>query len=180
MYNRIISYLIIFFIAGCMQPASKSPKFALNISFEVKQKDGIQPSYSTAIWLEKPNGELVKTLFISEYLSLGGFNDSKSCTDWAKKSNWALTPRTEADAVTGATPMIGSRDFDFRFSKGEIPPGRYKYFIEVHLMETYNELYSGDIDVPCMAAESETQVTYLPEKHPKAGDILSSVKVGCN
>lgn len=179
MKHRIYIYIIVFALTGCISPASKSKKGNLNISFEVNKKDGIQPSYSTVIWLERPNGELVKTLYVSEYLSLGGFNDSKTCLDWSSKVNWAQTPRADADVVTGATPMIGKRDYEFTFSKGELTPGRYNYFIEVHLLEEYNELYKGEIDIPCKASESETEVAYLPERHPKAGDILSSVKVIC-
>ncbi len=178
--RQLIIYILLLTVAGCISPGSRSKKSSLKISFEVNKKEGIQPSYSTAIWLENQHGEIVKTLYVSEYLSLGGFNDLKSCPDWSKKSRWAMTPRAEADAVTGATPMIGNRNYDFAFSKGELPPGRYKYFIEVHLLEEFNELYSGEIDVPCNMIKSKTQVTYLPEKHPKAGDILSNITLECN
>ncbi len=177
---KTIIFLSIFFVAGCMSPGTKSPKFLLDISFKVNLKQGIQPSYSTVIWLEKPDGSYVKTLYISEYLSLGGYNVSYVCPDWSAKANWAQIPRDAADAVTGATPMIGKRNYSFNFSKNELPPGPYKYFIEVHLSDEYNELYSGEINIPCTEKETEPQVAYIPEKHSKAGDILSYLTVNCN
>ena len=176
---KILIFLTVFFIAGCISPGTKSPKFTFDISFKVNLKQGIQPSYSTVIWLEKPDGNFVKTLYMSEYLSLGGFNVSYVCPDWSSKANWPQTPRDQADAVTGATPMIGKRNYSFNFSKNELVPGPYKYFIEVHLTEKYNELYSGEINIPCKETESEPQVTCIPKKHSKAGDILSYVTVNC-
>lgn len=131
------------------------------------------------MWLEKPDGSFVKTLYVSEYLSLGGYNVPYVCPDWSAKANWAQTSRDQADAVTRATPMIGKRNYSFSFSKNEIVPGSYKYFIEVHLTEEYNELYSGEINIPCEETESEPQVAYIPKKHSKAGDILSYVTINC-
>ncbi len=180
MQLKLITFIILLTFVGCISPGSKSKKGNLNISFEVNKKDGIQPSYSTVIWLEKPDGSLVKTLYVSDYLSLGGFNDPKMCPDWSSKSNWANTPRDEADAVTGATPMIGKRDYSFKLSKKDLPPGKYNYFIEVHIMEAYNELYTGTIEIPCKETDGKAQVTYLPVKHSLAGDILSNVTLICN
>jgi len=88
--------------------------------------------------------------------------------------------KEEFDAVTGATPMIGDRSFVFNCPIEQIPAGKYKFLIEVHLIESFNELYSGEIVIAGKENETEAQVTYLPEKHSKAGDILSNVKVKCN
>ena len=178
-YKFIALFIIILFITGC-NPSAGSKNRTLHISFYVNKKEDIQPSYQLTIWLEKPDGAYVKTLFVCDYLSYGGFNDSTICPDWSGKANWSKVLKEEFDAVTGATPMIGNRNFAFNCSKEQIPAGKYKFLIEVHLIESFNELYSGEIEIAGKEDESEAQVTYLPEKHSKAGDILSQVKVKCN
>ncbi len=140
------------------------------------------PSYQVAIWLEKLDGEYVKTLFVSDYLSYGGFNIPDICPDWAKKAQWADAPQEMVDAVTQATPDIGKVLFEFDIPKSGVPNGEYRYFIEIHITEDYNELYSGNIEIKDggNGSISEAVVTYIPKKHPKASGILSNVEVRYN
>ncbi len=35
------------------------------------------------LWLKKPDGTFAKTLFVSEYLSYGGYNHPEICPDWS-------------------------------------------------------------------------------------------------
>lgn len=158
---------------------NKSKKKVLEFTFHVNNKIGIQPSYQMAIWLEKPDGTYVKTLYISDYVSFGGFNHKEVCPNWSIKSGWERVSGDIVDAVTGATVSTGDQNMVFECSKKQIPPGEYKYFIEVHLLENYNELYSGVIVVGKEDVESVPNVVYIPEKHPKAGDILSDITVRC-
>ncbi len=158
----------------------KSEKKELVFSLHVNDKTGVQPSYQMAIWLEKPDGSYFRTLYVSDYVSYGGFNHKEICPDWIEKSNWQKAPADNVDAVTGATLFPGDDEtLTFPCSKKLIPPGKYKYFIEVHLIENYNELYSGEIEVGKEESRSVPHVKYIPEKHPKAGDILSDISVIC-
>ncbi len=172
-----ITIAVLFFTNAVFDTKAKKKK--LVFSFHVNNKKGVQPSYQMAIWLEKPDGTYFKTLYVSDYLSYGGFNHKEICPDWIEKSNWQKAPADEVDAVTGATFMFGDEQMTFQFSKNQIPPGKYQYFIEVHLVEKYNELYSGEIEVGGKELKSVPVVKYIPEKHPKAGDILSNVSVIC-
>lgn len=181
MQNKLFTLLIIvLFIAGCNNEVFKSKNRTLDISYHVNKKDSIQPSYQVAIWLEKPDGAYVKTLFVSEYLSYGGFFIPNICPAWVVKACWDKVTKEEFDAATGATPLVGDRSFEFNCFERQIPVGKYKYMIEVHIIEVFNELYTGEIEIADEEYESATRVIYLPEKHPKASDILSQVKVKYN
>ena len=181
MQNKIFTlFIIVLFIAGCNSEVFKSKKRSLNISYHVNKKDSIQPSYQVAIWLESPDGAYVKTLFVSEYLSYGGFFIPTICPEWSVKACWDKVTKEEFDAATGATPLVGDRSFEFNCFEKQIPVGKYKYMIEVHIIEDFNELYTGEIEIGDEEDESEARVTYLPEKQPEASDILTQVKVKYN
>jgi hypothetical protein len=181
MQYKLITFLfIVLCFAGCNNEVTKPESKTLDISFHINKKDSIQPSYQIAIWLEKPDQAYYKTLFVSDYLSYGGFFITTVCPDWSVKASWDEVTKEDFDAATGATPLLGDRNFEFNCSEKQIPPGKYKFFIEVHLVDNFNELYSGEIEIAGEDNESEAQVTYLPEKHPKASDILSQVKAKYN
>jgi hypothetical protein len=174
--NKIYFLLIaILFAYGCS--LSEDPK--LEFSFHLNKKEGFVPSNQIAIWIEKSDGEYVKTFFVSDYLSYGGFNVKGICPVWVKKAQWNRAPQEMIDAVTQATPDIGNALFEFDCPKSEVPNGKYKYFIEIHNVGNYNELYSGDIEIKGDGNESisEAVVSYMPKKNPKASGLLSNVKV---
>ena len=86
--------------------------------------------------------------------------------------------KEEFDAVTGATPGQGDVEFELEVEKDGIPDGEYKLFIEVHLTEKYNELYSATINLSDTTCIHELNVTFIPEKYSKAtGNHLSDVRV---
>ena len=64
-----------------LQPASG----ILEISFLFNKAEGVVPSYQIAIWLESGEGKLMKTLFVSEYLSGPGIGLEVVCPDWVKQ-----------------------------------------------------------------------------------------------
>ena len=172
-----ILFLSVTLLMTAALPNGKPLKKRLEVSFHLKQFENIEPSYQMTIWLEKPDGTYAKTLFVTDYLSYGGFNLKEICSDWQKRIDWRTVSIEETDAVTGATPDTGAVTLTFDASKKNIPPGEYNFFIEVHLLEDYNELYSGNISISQENSESSASVKYIPEKHPEAGDILSDVVV---
>ena len=58
----------------------------------VEGSAGEDPSYQTTIWLEDDNGKLLKILFVSDYLSYGGFVHPMICPTWAKQADWENAP----------------------------------------------------------------------------------------
>ena len=106
-----------------------------------------------------------------------GYTYDGVCSNWVKKSNWAENQASLIDGVSGPTPKIGAVQMDFDWNKEEVPAGKYKYFIEVHLEDNFNEIYSGEIELGKKPNESIASVTYSPEKNIENADVLTNVKV---
>lgn len=153
----------------------------LKVSFQMNEREEFERSDQLAIWLEKPDGTFVKTLFLSDYLSYGGFNDPLICSDWSSNTNWMETTEEEFDAVTGSTPQIGMVNLELKFPREVVPDGAYNIFIEVHLTGEFNELYSGNVEVSRKKFSNQLEVSYRPERHTKATyNVLSDVRVSLN
>ena len=171
----LILSLTVFFLA-CDDGGVKPLQGFLEISYQLEKAQGVQPSYQTAIWLENEQGELVRSLLVSEYLSYGGYNDSTICPDWSKLANWSKVSPEEFDAVTAATPGIGNNVLKVDCRKANLLPGKYIYCVQVHILENYNMLYEGEIMLNGENVESIATAKYIPRQHPLAGNVLSHVK----
>jgi hypothetical protein len=162
-------------LSGGISLRAQSASGTLEISFLFNKAEGIVPSYQIAVWLETEAGKYVKTLFVSEYLSGGGFGHGDVCPDWVKQANWEKADELEFDAVTRPTPPIGVRTLKIDCQKRGIVPGTYRFCVQAHIVEKYNILYRGTIVVGEQASEAVGEAFYSPAKHPQAADILSDV-----
>ncbi len=150
----------------------------IELSFKLKNAESFISSDQMIVWLEKTDSSFVKTLFVSEYMAYGGYNLDYICPNWPERSEWEKISEVKFDAVTGATPGPGDVKFEFIVEKDSIPYGEYKLFIEVHLAEKYNELYSTIINLSDTTCIRELNVTFIPEKYSKVTENhLSEVKV---
>jgi len=176
-HSIIVTLLVFpFFFLGCSNKNNK-----IELSFQLNKIEAFTSSDQLVIWLEKPDSTFVKTLFISDYLAYGGFALTTICTDWSGRTNWNNITKEEFDAITAATPTHGNVEFDFEIRKESVPDGEYNLFIEVHLAEDYNELYSGTVNLCEEKYKTELTVNYIPKKHPQTTEtLLSDVKVSCN
>jgi hypothetical protein len=162
---------------GC----NRTREWIVDVSFQLAEMEGYPRSDQLVIWLEKPDGTFVKTLFVSEYLSYGGYNHPEICPDWSTKTNWEEASQEEFDAVTSATPSVGLVNMALSCTSEVVPRGEYNIFIEVHLLTDYNELYSGKVKVSGRKFNNNLTVSYKPERYPKATyDVLSDVQVSLN
>jgi hypothetical protein len=164
-------------LVSTVAPARAEPAAGtLEISFLFNKAEGVVPSYQIAVWLETQTGEYVKTLFVSDYLSGGGFGLGDVCPDWVKQANWEKAEESEFDAVTRPTPPIGARTLKFDCRQRSIAPGTYRFCVQAHIVEKYNILYRGTIVVGEQGSEAAGEAFYSPAKHPQAADILSDVR----
>jgi hypothetical protein len=172
---RIIIVLLVLVLSGF--GSARKRKF--EVTFHLNDITSFAPSNQMAIWLEKPDSSFVKTLYLSEYLSYGGHNIPEICHDWSSKANWGEVSLKEFDAVTSATPRAGDVSLKLESPAGTIPDGKYLIFIEIHLVDEYNELYSGELSFTGKKASCNLAVSYKPGKYPKKteGDLLSDVQV---
>jgi hypothetical protein len=175
-------FIVLLFGLTAMFSGSGQPKERhINLSFLINKREGYPRSDQLVVWLEKPDGSFVKTLFLSDWLSYGGYNDAEVCPDWSSKTDWESASQEEFDAVTGATPRVGSVNLDLVCSSDEVPNGKYYIFVEVHLTGEYNELHSGKIRLSRRKTSHRLEVSYVPGKYPKAmHDVLSDVYVNLN
>jgi hypothetical protein len=72
-------------------------------------------------------------------------------------------------------------EFEFEINPDKIPYGKYNIFVEVHLAENYNQLYSGTINLSDEQCNTSLSVSYVPDIHPQtASNVLTDIKVICN
>ncbi|RPI27824.1 MAG: DUF2271 domain-containing protein [Acidobacteria bacterium] len=147
----------------------------LDITYAFAAAEGLEPSYQIAIWLEKEDGEFAKTLFISEYLAYGGFNDPTICPAWTTVAGWDKATEAEYDAVSKPTPPIGSHTLKVDCKQRGIEPGTYVYAVQAHIIENFNISYRGKITIGGEGNEDTAVVTYTPSKHEKADKVIHSV-----
>ena len=173
-----VFFLILLAIAGCSDLDQNRPaKGTLTISWELAASEdkSVVPSYQTVIWLQNDKTDSIKSILVSEYLSYGGYNDTTICTDWIKVADWDNVAEETFDAVTKATPSIGPDTHSIDCSSEKILPGTYNYFVETHIVENYNILYTGQITIGQEPSLSKAEPVYLPKKHPLSGDVLKNV-----
>jgi len=152
----------------------------LEITYTLMEGEDFVPSRQTAIWLEKPDGTFVKTLFVSEYMAFGGYLVPGICPDWTSKSGWKKVDQKEFDAVTGATPRAGKVKMKLVLPSGQIPAGEYVLLMEVHLVEEYNVLCKSRIDLAGGKCRKAMDIKYIPEKYPKLRNkYLTDVQIVC-
>jgi hypothetical protein len=177
--NRIITKVALAAVLILLTGFGGAKNRKFDISFNLNNIQSFVPSNQIAIWLEMPDSSYVRTLFLSEYLSYGGYNIREICYDWSSKTKWDEVTKEEFDAVTSATPRVGEVRLKLECPATLVPEGKYLIFIEVHLVNEYNELYSGELTISGKKNVTDLKVNYRPEKYPKKteGDILSNVKV---
>jgi len=172
----VLALLVVSLSYLCL-PCEAARGKELRFSFQVNQKEKVTPSYCMAVWLESPEGNYVKTLFASDWLAYGGYSVEGVCPLWVEQSNWVENDLELPDAISGATPAVGPKNLSFEWKKKVLPPGPYRYRIEVHISADYNEIYSGEIELGNGSCVSNAQVGYEPEMHPEASNLLSDVMV---
>ena len=175
---RLVFLLTVGFIGVINTGCDASRDRVLDISFMMNELEDYPRSDQLVIWLETLDGTVIKTLFVSEYLSYGGYNDPEICSDWSSNTDWEAVSQEEFDALTGATPSIGPVHMDIILSGEQVPKGEYTIFVEVHLTADYNELYSGKIRLSRREESTLLEVSYKPERyHDATYNVLSDVRV---
>ena len=166
---------------AAMLPTAGDPG-SLVVTFLYMPPSAVEPTYHTAMWLEDTKGALVKTLFVSNELSANDYKIGDACPDWVKQAAWHTAEKSLVDAVTGATPNVGSGTMTFDLHALGIPPGSYVFNFQVHVTEKYNVRFRGKVDAgqtaqtlaievlhtdgeaPSYAVVRDVDVRYLPRK----------------
>jgi hypothetical protein len=175
----ICAVVIIVFLLSCKKSLNIPEKLGLlKISYQVNSITDPSPSYQTAVWLEDTEGNYLQTLFVSEWVSLGGYKTRPSvCPEWHTVANWDQNSMSEIYAVTGATPSTGTHELIIDCQTEDLSGKIYEYQIETHYVNKYNVLYSGSIEIGNKENTDTARVTYIPSKHPNttATDVIGNV-----
>ena len=170
--------------------ASCAPKpGSLEISFNYNKQAG-PGSNQYAVWIENAQGEVVKTLFVTEFTSKGRSRDgSKPARGYTYRPScvptWVTHVRADErtdeqmDAFTGATPAesgVQTFTWDFTDQAGQaVAKGTYRFYVEA----TYNGAsvvtYTGTVAFGAPAAELPVEASYI-EKSEERMDMISDVK----
>ena len=185
---------VVFILAMCAVPALMAflaPKAGdLEISFNYDKKPGAG-SNQYAVWIENAQGEVVKTLFVTQFTSKGrsrggakaerGYTFRPTCMPtWVKHVDAESLSDEQMDAFTGATPASsGVQTFiwDFTDQAGKpVPAGEYRFYVEA----TYNGpsivTYTGTVSSGQKAGDLEFKTEYVEESEDRK-DMISDVRV---
>lgn len=172
----LLILLGVFIITACTRERE------ITVLYQMQDVKEIIPSYQLSIWIEKPDGTFVKTLFVSEYLAYGGYLEYGICPSWSKKAHWDKVTQEELDAVSGATPMPGDVKLEIKFNSDKVPDGEYQLFIQVHLTSDQNDTYKGKVKF-LSGKKTVAKIEPYKIKKIKNGDekgILSNIEVTIN
>ena len=140
---------------------SKIATPALVIDFTLGFRDELSPQ--TAVWIETPKGEFVRTLYVSGFS--GHAREAQIVLPvWAATSHFA-----GADAVTGASIDTGEHIYvwDLKNEAGNpVAPGEYVAKVETHFWPSMKyEMASASIEVGgdknLMVTQEGTFIPYL-------------------
>ena len=84
-YSLLLLAVLFLFNCDHQEKGKSSEKLEIAFQFNPSEDRNVEPSYQLAVWLEDPEAAYIKTLFVSDYLSIGGYNDSSICPEWSRK-----------------------------------------------------------------------------------------------
>ena len=187
--KRVLSLLFLCALSVLM--ASCAPKSGtLEISFNYAKQAG-PGSNQYAVWVENASGEVVKTIFVTEFTSKGrsrdgskparGYTYRPSCVPtWVKHVGAENLTDEQMDAFTGATPANGGVQtftWDFTDQAGQpVAKGTYRFYVEA----TYNGAsvvtYTGTVSSGQKSGDLEVDKSYIEESEDRK-DMISDVRV---
>ena len=122
----------------------------VSIDFDYKSMSGFA-SNQIALWVENENGEIVKTIFVTNFTAShrGYKKREQSLNHWVSIAKPAQMSDKELDAISSATPKSGAQHFtwDLTDSHGKkVPAGKYFIKLEGTLYAGSNVVYAGTVD----------------------------------
>ena len=162
---------------------------SLELSFRYDKKAG-PGSNQYAVWIEDADGQVVKTLFVTQLTSKGrgrggskparGYTYRPSCTPtWVQHIDADSLSDQQIDAFTGATPAkSGVQTFTWDFTDQDGRPvaqGTYRFYIEA----TYNGpsvvTYTGTVTCGAPAGDLPVEISYTEPSEDRK-DMVTDVK----
>lgn len=141
----------------------------VTITFPYVEQPG-KSSNQFAVWVEDEMGRYVKTVFVTDFTALGGYESREdSVPQWVEKSGIREGTSENIDAVSGATPKTGTKQYEWECvdeSGNPVTEGEYRILVEGTVNEDSQIVYTADIMVGNHAMTAQAQ----PEYYELTGD----------
>lgn len=152
----------------------------LEVSFDFTRST-TPASNQFAIWIEDRNGNLIKTIYVTNFTANGGYERRKeSLPTWVSKAKPAELTESEVDAVTGATPRTGRQIYKWDGTDengNKVANGTYTVYVEGTLYWTSSVLFHGDFEVGGETQENISLLSDYTENDSTNRDMLTNISV---
>lgn len=180
----MLAALLLLPLAAAQKKSEKGTKAkSLEVSFQY-QRQNTHGSNQFAVWIEDAKGQVVKTLFVTQFTAKGrvrgdekpmrGYVKRPYCVPtWVKDVNAEALSDKQIDAFTGATPQesgIQTFTWDFTDQQGhKVKPGIYQVFVEATLFDPSSVLFKGTFSTkdPATSSVAFTSTYTVPEDDHK-------------
>ena len=186
--RKVLSLLILCAASALMASCAPKPG-SLELSFQYNKQVG-PGSNQFAVWIENAEGQVVKTLFVTEFTAKGrsrdgskparGYTFRTSCVPtWVQHVGAEALSDEQMDAFTGATPAesgVQTFTWDFTDQAGKpVAKGTFRFYIEA----TYNGAsvvtHTGTVAFGAPAGELPVETSYI-EPSEERKDMITDVK----
>ena len=181
MKKLISAFVICLLILQVYGTIAEQATDSIEISFVFNRMPTIA-SNQFAVWIEDTNGEVIRTLYVTDFTGKRRGYEKRDMTlsSWVSAADPASMNDEELDIVSGATPASGQQRFkwDLTDAKGNlVPDGIYTVKIEGSLYWEDSILYSAEIDLGKDYSETlDVQMTPGTENHENE-TMLQDVEV---
>ncbi len=185
--RKALSFLIAC-AAIVLMGACKAEPGSLEVTFQYNKQPG-GGSNQYAVWIENAEGQVVNTLFVTEFTAKGrsrdgskpqrGYTYRTSCMPtWVQHVHADDLTDCELDAFTGATPAesgLQTFTWDFTDQAGQpVAKGTYRFYVEA----TYNGAsvvtHSGTVTYGAPAGDLTIETSYIEPSEDRK-DMITDV-----
>lgn len=123
-------------------------KLKISIDFN---RSSTPASNQYAVWIEDMGGNVVKTLFVTNFTSNGGYAVREdSIPTWVAHAKPSDMDKTRIDAITGATPSTGTHSYIWDGTNDDgniVADGTYMFYVEGTLYWSSIVRYEGTVSM---------------------------------
>lgn len=152
-------------------------KAILNINVDYEKQEG-PGSNQWAIWIEDPQGYLVKTIFVTAFTADGGYIPRPACTPvWVSKADPSSLSGASIDAFSGATPASGLLTYKWDLTDNDGTPvdnGEYAFVVESTLFGDSEAIFKAPFTVGNKEMKISTKPVYSSDEE-KNKEMIKSV-----
>lgn len=154
----------------------------VEVEFDYKVMSGFA-SNQFALWVENESGNVVKTLFATDFTAVkrGYKKREQSLNNWVSVAKPDNMTDSEIDAVSGATPKSGTQHFTWDLTNSQdkkVPAGKYFIKLEGTLFAGSNAVYTGAVDLSkATAGPIEVVLKRSEPDNPKNASMIQNVKM---